>query len=479
MSALLLCINFIHLHAQKWVDTAYSFTKTTATYGNVVDFAGNNRSLNMDICVPNNDAPPDCGRPLLIAIHGGAFMSGSKDDADIQRWMKDFAKRGYVTAAINYRLGMFQTSANVHCNVTQLFNTPWDCSNMADTAEWYRGCYRGIQDAKGALRYLISNKAQYKIDPRNVFLAGESAGGFIAMGAAFLDTITEKPFQCGAISSVSAPNNIYESTCVQQFKWDTSISSMQLYRPDLGSIEGSLHLNSGNYSIKGVANFFGAMFPGWLNDNTYAKPPSIYLFHQPNDIIVPYRKGKVLKGYSDCFTGLGCSQIINLPFVDGSASIRNNIISLKSNSKKAPDYWLDSTTNNADCATQAVNPALTGHAIDNFWLRTIHMAQYFAPLIDTSTSCSLSVKNLLKDFSDIGIFPNPFQDEITIAKGNSTIKHIKILDMTGRELPVQLQETGSTNEIKLLIKSDLNQGLYFIQITGVNDITMIKKLIKI
>jgi hypothetical protein len=322
------------LCAQKWVDTVYNFTKTTVNYGTVVDFAGNNRTLTMDICVPNNDVPPKCGRPLLIAIHGGAFMSGSKEDYTIQKWMKDYSKRGYVTAAINYRLGMFQTSNAAHCNVTQLFNTPWDCSNMADTSEWYRGCYRGIQDTRGAIRYFIINKSQFQIDPRNIFLAGESAGGFIALGTAFLDTISEKTTHCGALTPVSAPNAIYENACVKQFNWDTSIASMQLSRPDLGPIEGSLNNSSVKYHIKGVGNFFGGMFPKWLNSNTYQTPPAIYMYHQPNDIIVPIKTNKVLIGYSNCFTNLGCASIINLPYISGSAGIRDQILSLKNQSKK-------------------------------------------------------------------------------------------------------------------------------------------------
>lgn len=62
--------------------------------------------------MPSNDTFPKYGRPLMIIIHGGAFIAGSKDDFIQQRMLKEFAKRGYVTASINYRLGMLILIAN-------------------------------------------------------------------------------------------------------------------------------------------------------------------------------------------------------------------------------------------------------------------------------------------------------------------------------------------------------------------------------
>ena len=82
-----------------------------------------------------------------------------------------------------------QTEEYITCAVQD-----WGCLNMADSAEWYRGNYRGMQDCRGAIRYMISNKDQFNIDPNNVFLIGESAGGFITMASAYLDD--ESIFRC-------------------------------------------------------------------------------------------------------------------------------------------------------------------------------------------------------------------------------------------------------------------------------------------
>jgi carboxylesterase type B len=115
-----------------YIDTLCQISTTTVGYGAAVDFGGNLDSLHMDISVPTNDNTVLAGRPLIIIVHGGAFMAGNKNETTIAAMREDFAQRGYVAAAINYRLGMFQTSSNWHCNISN-FGVEWDCLNQSDT----------------------------------------------------------------------------------------------------------------------------------------------------------------------------------------------------------------------------------------------------------------------------------------------------------------------------------------------------------
>ncbi|MBK8405816.1 MAG: hypothetical protein IPL25_17625 [Saprospiraceae bacterium] len=79
--------------AQKWVEQKYAISTTSdVPYAEVVDFAGNKRALKLDLSLPTDDQPPLCGRPLLLLIHGGAFLAGSKNDGLLNSGMKDFAK---------------------------------------------------------------------------------------------------------------------------------------------------------------------------------------------------------------------------------------------------------------------------------------------------------------------------------------------------------------------------------------------------
>jgi len=168
--------------SQVWVDTTYEISSVwDVSYGVSTDFKGSDYILEMDMSVPTNDLPPDCGRPLMIIVHGGAWYSGDKADAYPRRLREDFAKRGYVSASVNYRLGLFNTNRNINCNLGG-----WNCWNMTDTAEWYRANYRAIQDVRGAIRYLVNNQARYHINTDNIFLTGESAGGFVVVGVGFI-----------------------------------------------------------------------------------------------------------------------------------------------------------------------------------------------------------------------------------------------------------------------------------------------------
>jgi acetyl esterase/lipase len=56
---------------------------------------------------------------------------------------------------------------------------------------------RAVQDGRAAVRYFKKNVAvggnTYKIDLNNIYFAGVSAGGFVALQLAYLDEISEFP----------------------------------------------------------------------------------------------------------------------------------------------------------------------------------------------------------------------------------------------------------------------------------------------
>jgi hypothetical protein len=452
--------------AQKWVDTVYAIREIkNIEYGVAVDFGGTSRSLHMNICIPQNDVPPSCGRPLIILIHGGAFMAGNKDIDAPPRLMKDFAKRGYFAVSINYRLGLFQTSSQVNCNISAA-GAPWNCLNAADTAEWDRALYRGMQDAKGAIRFLIDSSGVYRIDPRNVFIVGESAGGFIALSTAFMDDASEKPAECGTIGMVNKPNKIYENQCIQSPGFAPSIDSLELLRPDLGTIEGGLNQSSMPYIVKGVGNLFGGMYADLFSLYKYENAPVLYLFHQPNDLIVPYKTDRLFAGYAYCATQFpaNCQYIVNRKTVMGSRSIRDLTVKLASGGKKVPLLMFDSTINNTDCLGQINNPALAGHAIDNLSLRSIRMAGFFAKAIDSSGKCDItSVVSQESMQASVKLYPNPVGSVLHFETGFN-VNLIEVLDMSSRVL-LMFQVDAANGNMDI---SALESGIYLVKISGMS-----------
>ena len=104
-------------------------------------------------------------RPLIIWMHGGGFKYGSKKAMGVPLWSKSFARRGYVCAAINYRLSQKKP-----------------LRKFIDLAE---GCYDAMQDVKKAVAYFKQHHTQFRIDTTRIILAGHSAGAMVALHSVY------------------------------------------------------------------------------------------------------------------------------------------------------------------------------------------------------------------------------------------------------------------------------------------------------
>ncbi len=105
-------------------------------------------------------AVDDARRPVMVWIHGGAFMNGSGSTP----WYDGtgFASHGdVVVVTINYRLGSFG-----FLHLAELFGDEFATSGNA-----------GILDQVAALEWVRDNIEAFGGDPGNVTIFGESAGG--------------------------------------------------------------------------------------------------------------------------------------------------------------------------------------------------------------------------------------------------------------------------------------------------------------
>ncbi len=102
------------------------------------------RKLLMDIFSPSNLKGP---KPAIVVVHGGGWLNGDK--TKFRALAIELAKRGYVTAAIEYRLGG-----------EALFPA-------------------GIHDCNAAVRYLRANAETLEIAPQRIGAVGGSAGGHL------------------------------------------------------------------------------------------------------------------------------------------------------------------------------------------------------------------------------------------------------------------------------------------------------------
>lgn len=117
----------------------------------------------LDLYEPENDTCTS--RPLIIWIHGGGFKFGNKTSRGIPLWCRRFAERGYVCAAVNYRLSKKNT--------------------LSDLEALINACSDAVGDINTAVAFFTKNYARYKIDTTRIILAGNSAGGMTALQAVY------------------------------------------------------------------------------------------------------------------------------------------------------------------------------------------------------------------------------------------------------------------------------------------------------
>src|SRR3954469_20208519 len=88
----------------RYRDEIFSTVTKTAdvAYGSAVDQTGANVTLKLDVYRPAGDTVTK--RPVIVWVHGGSFRAGSKTSPEIVDEANTFARKGYVTASIDYRL---------------------------------------------------------------------------------------------------------------------------------------------------------------------------------------------------------------------------------------------------------------------------------------------------------------------------------------------------------------------------------------
>ncbi len=106
--------------------------------------AGGDPAQRLDIYYPVQR--PTGRLPLIVHIHGGGWMGGSKYPCDVRR----MTTQGYVVASVEYRF-------------SQVAKFPAQ-----------------IQDCQAAIRWLRANADRYHIDPEKVGVIGGSAGGHLS-----------------------------------------------------------------------------------------------------------------------------------------------------------------------------------------------------------------------------------------------------------------------------------------------------------
>ncbi len=187
--------------------------------------------------------------PGMLLVHGGGFVQGSKTNGGIVQMAEFFSERGYVVAAINYRMlnsgnplldpavesGPFPVNPPLD---------PGDYSNWANNPFNYGARIANAANAAHNDTSIFANQffldsPELGVDVDRIALAGSSAGAIISLMAGYGD-----------------------------------------------------HANGPNYDFGTIISLAGALYG--LEDLVEADDPALWFQHGTNDTTVPYSNAEAL-----------------------------------------------------------------------------------------------------------------------------------------------------------------------------------------
>lgn len=240
--------------------------------------------------------------PLVVFIHSGAFISGSKRNFVISQYCKDLVRTGaYAGAIIDYR----------HVGL----------GNAMMKSLFRAKLMQSVGDAKQAIQYFIDHADRYNIDPSEIYIVGYSAGAIIANQIIYTDFAEAETY-------ISAND-------VQQ-----TISSMASYVgvDDVFSMDNKAYFDLDlRKHIKGVVSISGAVMSHAMLDDIDNIDTPLLLIHGTKDKVVPIGNATPLVKYVDDDINV---YVPNLTPIQ----LRRGILSKVTFKKDVLSKWLDYLT---------------------------------------------------------------------------------------------------------------------------------------
>jgi acetyl esterase/lipase len=222
-----------------------------------IPYADQSPTQKLDIYLPDDIAG---SKPVIVSIHGGAFMGCDKSDMQIMPMLEGL-KRGYTVIAVNYRLS-------------------WEAKFPAL-----------VQDVKAAVRWIRANASRYEFDPQRVAAWGGSAGAYLAsmlgtsVGTPELEDMRmgnpEQPCNVQAVVAWFGPTDF--------LKMDEQLAANGFCLQQDQSHNGA---NSPESLLLGQKITDVPELVTRANPETYIRPgaPPFYLQHGTKDCIVPVQQ---------------------------------------------------------------------------------------------------------------------------------------------------------------------------------------------
>lgn len=223
----------------------------TRTERDLVYGSAGGRELKLNLFLP----PGDEAKPLIIWIHGGAWLQGSKDGPSPAQ---QFVASGYAVAHISYRL--------------------------SQGAKWPAQ----IHDCKAAVRWLRANAENYRLDPKRFAAWGSSAGGHLV---AVLGTSGGVPELEGTSNNLKTSSSVQAvvdwfgpTDFLQMNKFRSNIAHDEAKSPESQLIGGPIQENKEATAKANPITYVGRV----------EVPPPFLIMHGTRDDLVPFNQSELL-----------------------------------------------------------------------------------------------------------------------------------------------------------------------------------------
>lgn len=154
---IILLLGLVAAFPPKTVTTAFNEFYSNLYKEMDIPYASASQAQRLDIYWPDKFEGP---YPVIISIHGGAYLSGDKLGPDaLVAW--EGLERGYAVVSVNYRLS----------------------SEAVFPAQ--------INDVKAAIRFVKAHAQEYNLQPDKIAVWGASAGGTLSALAGASADVTE------------------------------------------------------------------------------------------------------------------------------------------------------------------------------------------------------------------------------------------------------------------------------------------------
>lgn len=247
--------------------------------------------LIMDVYQPVGDTA--ALRPLVILWHTGNFLphpqngniGGSLRDSTIVELARRMARKGYVAASADYRLGWNPVAPTKDERVLTLINA----------------AYRGVQDANTCVRFWKKTVTEFgnpfRIDTSRIVHMGDGTGGYVGLNTGSLDNYVKIPTASNGKFLLSDGMGGFVPMILEQVNGDVEAKRVGI-NPGIPFLpfpvgDTLCYPNHPAYSSRFAAS---VNLGGAIGDTAWVDPgqPPVISVQCPYDPFAPYVEGLVL-----------------------------------------------------------------------------------------------------------------------------------------------------------------------------------------